>query len=275
MPNDGLLSGLPAATGIGPVAIGPTADSQAPALAQTSLFAAAASPSVVSPIAVGAPPVLAAPMGPAVSGLVADSGPHALAQIHLSAAAAPASVASPTVLGALPALAAASAPLGFSSREFGALDTKADQPALSPRQVLVSHLMRLEDWAMANQKDADRDTWTFWSLKIPAILASATAGIWAHFNWTAASIFVGAAAGACIAIDGIYPRGTLRNIHLRAVHDIRNLSAHMLAQFDSAAGNQAAVVRKIVRESERERRRIAAYVRDADTALKTGGKVRN
>jgi hypothetical protein len=60
----------------------------------------------------------------------------------------------------------------------------------------------------------------------------------------------------------------LRNIHLRAVHDIRLLASHMTTQLRSSAGDSKNVVRKIIREAEPERQRIAAYIRDAETALK-------
>src|SRR5712691_9619715 len=46
----------------------------------------------------------------------------------------------------------------------------------------------LEAWAQANKRDASRDVWAFWALKIPAILASASAGVWAHFGLTTVSV---------------------------------------------------------------------------------------
>jgi hypothetical protein len=138
------------------------------------------------------------------------------------------------------------------------------------RDVLAKHLHWLEEWALANRKDARNDAWAFWALKIPAILASASAGLCAHFVWTTASVIVGAAASFCIIVDGIYPRGMLRNTHLRAFHDIRNLTAHMMVQFDSATENPGTSVPRIIRESETERERIANYIRDAETNLKPG-----
>jgi hypothetical protein len=54
------------------------------------------------------------------------------------------------------------------------------------------HLTELEQWAKANQKDARNDTFEFWALKVPAIVASASAGIWAHFEWTTVSVIAGA-----------------------------------------------------------------------------------
>jgi hypothetical protein len=136
------------------------------------------------------------------------------------------------------------------------------------------HLDKLEQWAQANQKDASNDAVAFWLFKVPAIVASASAGVWARFGFTAVGVIVGAIASLCVIVDGIHPRGMLRNTHLRAFHDIRNLRNHMVSQFrSSSAGQPEKTVRKIIRESESERERIAAYIRDAETALEPGHKV--
>jgi len=142
----------------------------------------------------------------------------------------------------------------------------------SPEQVWNAHLAELERWAEANRKDARNDTLAFWALKVPAIVASASAGIWAHFEWTTVSVISGAVASVCVIVDGILPRGMLRNTHLRAFHDLRILTSRMTAQLRSSDGKPEVIVRKIIRESEAERERIAAYIRDAETALKPGDK---
>jgi hypothetical protein len=135
---------------------------------------------------------------------------------------------------------------------------------------LYEHLKELEAWAKGNKKDATRDAVAFWSLKVPAILAAASAGIWAHWEWTAASVIAGAIASLCVIIDGIHPRGMLRNTHLRAYHDLRMLTSRMMTLWRSRSPdtNPGNVARKIIREAEQERHRIAVYLRDAETALK-------
>src|SRR5262249_38906548 len=57
---------------------------------------------------------------------------------------------------------------------------------------LRNQLTELEEWATANKRDSHRDMLAFWSLKIPAILAAASAGVWAHFNLTSVSVITGA-----------------------------------------------------------------------------------
>jgi len=130
-------------------------------------------------------------------------------------------------------------------------------------------LLELEEWAQANKRDAVRDSIGFWALKIPAILASASAGVWANFDLVTASVLAGAVASLCVIVDGIHPRGMLRNTHLRAYHDIRILIAGMVADWRSrnASAKDDNTARRIIREAESERQRIAASIRDAETAL--------
>lgn len=42
-----------------------------------------------------------------------------------------------------------------------------------------------------------------------------------------------AVASIYVIVDGVHPRGMLRNIHLRAYHDIRILSTNMVSQWRS------------------------------------------
>ena len=134
---------------------------------------------------------------------------------------------------------------------------------------LKCYIHELYDWARLNNLDAYRATLGFWVLKIPAIFAAASSGIWAHFDLPVVSLFAGTISAFCIAIDAIHPRGMLRNIHLCARHDILNLSYKIVNQWrarDSELSDDDSV-RKIIRDAEEERNRIASYIRDAETAL--------
>jgi hypothetical protein len=142
----------------------------------------------------------------------------------------------------------------------------------SPQQNLDAELEHLKQWAAANLKDARKDALAFWAFKIPAILASASAGIWAHFELTTVSMIAGAIASVCVIVDGIHPRGMLRNTHLKAYHDIRMLMSSMASRVRSTAGTPEKTVREIIRESEPKRKRIETYIRDAETALKSSHK---
>ena len=136
---------------------------------------------------------------------------------------------------------------------------------------LQQQLMELEQWSIANKNDARNDAIAFWSLKIPAIFGSAGAGLLAHFDLTTVSLISGAIASACVIIDGVNPRGMLRNIHLRAHHDLRILSTGMVAQWRSRSSSTSddETARQIIRNAEKQRQSIATYIRDAETALKS------
>ncbi len=98
---------------------------------------------------------------------------------------------------------------------------------------LATQLVELEQWALANKKDTQNDTLAFWSLKAPAILTSAGTGVLAYFDQKTIGVVLGFVASVCVIIDGVQPRGMLRNIHLRAFHDIRFLSSKMVSQWRS------------------------------------------
>jgi hypothetical protein len=138
----------------------------------------------------------------------------------------------------------------------------------SPQQNLDAQLSHLNQWAADNLKDARKDRLAFLAFKIPAIFASASIGVWAHFGLTSVGIIAGAIASMCVVADGIHPRGMLRNTHLRAYHDIRMLASSITSQVRSTAASPENTVRVIIRKAEPEKRRIETYIRDAETALK-------
>ena len=149
----------------------------------------------------------------------------------------------------------------------------ASAPSYTPRDEiprdLDAQLQDLERWAKGSEVDARRQTIAFWILKAPAIFGTACAGLFGHYGWETASLYVAAVSSLCILIDGLNPRGLLRSTYLRALHDIRNLTNRMMTQWRSRPEHEGAVAiaRQIVRDSEEERNRIATYVRDAEAAL--------
>lgn len=148
-------------------------------------------------------------------------------------------------------------------------------PALAPAVTpvpsdLIQHMEELETWAQSNRKEARQDTFAFWSLKIPAIVSAASAGVLGHYQLTTASLVLGAIASFCGLIDGFLPRGQLRNAHHRAWLDIRALTASMAAQWRTRRQDEDRndVARKVIEDAEKERKRITKFVADAESALK-------
>jgi hypothetical protein len=139
----------------------------------------------------------------------------------------------------------------------------------SPEDMINSYAGRLRALATANCKHATKDALSFWALKLPAIISSAGTAICAFFHQEIVILVAGSIAGICITIDGIYPRGHLRNVHLGAFHDLTALADgieyNWIARDPAADDRTSATV--IIRNAQKERKRIVSYLRDAETSL--------
>lgn len=146
---------------------------------------------------------------------------------------------------------------------------KGKRPPAIP-QFLKDQLTEIEYWAVDNEKDARVDAIRFWVLKIPAIVVSASSGVFAHFDMPLITLIAGSVASLCVLVDGLNPGGMLRNVHLRVFHDLRNLQQDIGAQWrvgilDGKDKNKLAA--EIIRGIQTERKRIADYLCDAETKL--------
>jgi hypothetical protein len=140
-------------------------------------------------------------------------------------------------------------------------------------EALRRHLTDLSCWASENLKESRRDLFRLWLLKGPAIVASASAGILTFKEANAYAPLVGAVGSLCVLLDGVFPAGERRNIHLRAHHDIQQLQQTAIARWRRGylRGKEPKdldqLAADIIHEAEIEMKRIAAYVRDAETKL--------
>src|SRR5690349_1280376 len=141
-------------------------------------------------------------------------------------------------------------------------------PAAYRRQ-FIAEIEELERWAIANAEDAKRDSIWFWSLKIPAILASSFAGVFGYFDLKVATLITGAAGSVCIIIDSLNPRGSLRNVHIRAAHDLRQLQNEIKEKLRYSTPNQQfpELLESLSKRVQSEQSRIAEYLRESETAL--------
>lgn len=163
--------------------------------------------------------------------------------------------------------------LSFFFRLFTFRKTPAKVDFGSMPKELVSEIEEFEKWARANERDAKRDAILFWILKIPAILCSASAGIFAYFDLKLLPIIAGAIASLCVLIDGLNPRGKLRNVHLKAHHDLRNLQHTISTEWKKVSVGKSTEEEcakravEILEEAQKKSKRIAAYIKNAETAL--------
>jgi hypothetical protein len=140
---------------------------------------------------------------------------------------------------------------------------------------LQRQFQEIEEWAQSNRRDARTDAISFWLLKIPGMLGAACAGLFAYFELGVAALILGALGSFCILIDGIHPRGALRNTHLRAYHDLRSLQQRMINRWrtgslrgDGSKSGHDNLAAEIIEGIEADVNRIGAYVREAETSIR-------
>ena len=133
---------------------------------------------------------------------------------------------------------------------------------LMPREFRLE-LNQIKAWAQDNDKDARRDRFAFWFLKIPAMVVSATAAVLAHFKLDDLAMIAAAVATFCILIDGLRPRGLLYSTHLRAASEVYRLYGDMLSQWRTGRLNDRdprTLAAEIIAQAQPERTRISIYL---------------
>jgi hypothetical protein len=136
-------------------------------------------------------------------------------------------------------------------------------------QVITDMIADLEDWARRCDKDAKHDARNFWSLKLPAIVISASSGLLAHFKFEV-GLVAGIVASMCVLLDGLIRTGALRTIHVRAVFDLKTLKHEIEDKWRAGSlrgKNLNQLAATIVEYNSMERKKIATYIRDEETAF--------
>jgi hypothetical protein len=89
----------------------------------------------------------------------------------------------------------------------------------SDEEIIQEVVKNLRTWAVANRKDAKRDRFSYWALKIPAFALAAGTSAFETLGVHSAVIVMGVISAMCVAIDAAYPRGLLYNIHRQASNE--------------------------------------------------------
>ena len=135
---------------------------------------------------------------------------------------------------------------------------------------LNAFISELDTWATLNERDVRRDTIRFWAFKLPAIVSSASAGVLALEHLGTIAAILAAIASACVLIDAVNPGGQLRNAHLRAVFDLRELEYDVVNNWrigslkGTAPGQLAA---ETLEAARRVRERIFSDLKMAETSF--------
>lgn len=142
---------------------------------------------------------------------------------------------------------------------------------------IQAEIKHINEWAALNDKDAQKDMWKFWALKMPAILGGIAVSFFQYFGYAWGVTLVGLISSACIAIDGFYPQGRLYNVHKRAFNDLRSLQDALFTKWAAAelrlssATDEGALretAAKLLEEAHKEKTKIARYIRDAEANLR-------
>jgi hypothetical protein len=145
----------------------------------------------------------------------------------------------------------------------------AGEPGDMPAE-LDRFIRETEQWVQENKRDARIAALKFWMLKGPAIASSALSGVALLQQVPEASAVLSALAAVCVLIDGVQPRGLMRNTLLSAVHDLRALEHEVVSKWrvGSLKGADSRLLAAgILEDAQVEWKKIEARVRDAETAF--------
>jgi hypothetical protein len=162
-------------------------------------------------------------------------------------------------------------PLLYNEYEPPERDDDTDAPKTA-RESLQNEVRHIKRWAEANRRDAKRDQFAYWSLKVPAFLAAASGALLHVLQIPLVGVVVDAIAAFCIALDAARPRGLLFNAHKRAAHELFALQQRVASDIDRIAtlvpkGSQRSAYLKVYEYMQEEYARIAQSIKEAEANL--------
>ena len=146
--------------------------------------------------------------------------------------------------------------------------------AFAPETAIDEQIQDLERWAEANLARDRRAKTRFWVLRGLAFASTAAAALTANLGHTQPTIGFSVLAALCIAIDAAWPTDSFRNVHQRAVHDLRELQNTLklrwdkvrLAHPDPAAAQRTAHALALLDQVQNKREEIGKYLGTAEAS---------
>ncbi len=160
-------------------------------------------------------------------------------------------------------------------RDADASPTEGFRPGtFAPEVALDEQIADLERWAEANLHRDQKDKLRFWILRGAAFVCAATAALCAGLTQSKATIGFAVAAAVCIAIDAAWPSDAFRNVHRRAVYDLRELQNTLklrwdkvrLAHPDASAPQRTAHALALLDQVQSKREEIGKYLGAAEAS---------
>lgn len=138
-------------------------------------------------------------------------------------------------------------------------------------ELLQGQIDSINLWAENNRSEAKWESFWFWALKLPVIVATAGYGVMLNLGWDWELALVGAVSAACVLIDGLYRPGNLRKFHHRAYFELRMLANDLADQWKAALlksnGDLNSVAARLIEYASKRQAKIAGYLADAEATL--------
>ncbi len=146
--------------------------------------------------------------------------------------------------------------------------------SFAPETAIDEQIADLEHWAEANLNRDRKDKLRFWVLRGLAFLCAAGAATTAGLAQHKAAVVFGALAALCVAIDSAWPSDSFRNVHRRAVYDLRELQNTLklrwdkvrLAHPDPGAPQRTAHALALLDQVQNKREEIGKYLGSSEAS---------
>ena len=160
-------------------------------------------------------------------------------------------------------------------READASPAEGFRPgAFAPEVALDEQIADLERWAEANLQRDKKDKLRFWILRGSTFMCAAAAAVCAGLTQSRATIGFAFAAAFCVVVDSAWPSDAFRNVHRRAVYDLRELQNTLklrwdkvrLAHPDANAPQRTAHALALLDQVQSKREEIGKYLGAAEAS---------
>jgi hypothetical protein len=174
-----------------------------------------------------------------------------------------------------PRTASGFAPADATPREAEGTPHEGFKPgSFAPETAIDEQIADLEHWAEANLNRDRKDKLRFWVLRGLAFMSAAGAAVAAGLGQAKAAVILSALAAICVAIDSAWPSDSFRNVHRRAVYDLRELQNTLklrwdkvrLAHPDASAPQRTAHALALLDQVQNKREEIGKYLGSSEAS---------
>ncbi|MEI9938197.1 MAG: hypothetical protein WDO69_13335 [Pseudomonadota bacterium] len=146
--------------------------------------------------------------------------------------------------------------------------------SFAPETAIDEQINDLERWVQANLARSRNERIRFWVLRGLAVSGALLAALMAKRESPQVTILASVLAALCVAVDAAWPSDSFRNVHQRAVFDLRELQNTLklrwdkvcLAHPDSLAPQRTAHALALLDQVQNKREEIGKYLGSAEAS---------